>query len=252
MSARMSSFKDHFSTLASRYSAFRPIYPAALFDYLAGLCAEHHAVWDCACGTGQASLALAERFDSVVATDASPQQLAAAPLHPKVLYRVARAEDSGLVAGSVDLITVAQALHWFDLDAFYREVNRVLKQSGVIAVWTYGTLHVEGTGVDHMVQDYYHRVVGPYWPPERQLVEDGYRTLPFPFAEISSAAFAMEESWDRARLMGYLRTWSATSRYVEARGVDPVAALDEKLAPLWEQLTRKVTWPLALRVGRVL
>jgi SAM-dependent methyltransferase len=246
------SFKDHFSRLAAQYCAFRPAYPAAIFDYLAQLCGERQSAWDCACGNGQASLALAERFEAVIATDASPQQLAAAPAHAKVTYRVARAEDSGIESKSVDLVTVAQALHWFDLDPFYGEVQRVLKPSGVLAVWTYGALHVEGNGIDALLQEFYHDIVGPYWPPERRFVEEGYRGLAFPFAAVSPPLFNMEERWERAGLLGYLRTWSATGRYVEDQGVDPVAVLEERLAPLWAdaQSLRRVTWPLALRVGR--
>jgi SAM-dependent methyltransferase len=244
-------FKDHFSRLAAQYSAFRPSYPAALFDYLGAASPARRAVWDCACGNGQATLALADRFDSAIGTDASPQQLAAAPPHARVTYRVARAEHSGLESNSVDLVTVAQALHWFDLDAFYGEVKRVLRDSGVLAVWTYGALHVDG-GVDGLIQEFYSDIVGPYWPPERALVEDGYRALAFPFVEITPPPFMMEASWELAHLLGYLRTWSATARYVEKTGADPVAALDEKLAPAWGDANsaRKVTWPLALRVGR--
>src|SRR5882724_9935319 len=136
-------FKDHFSQRAALYCAFRPAYPPAMFDYLAQLCRERQSAWDCACGNGQATVALAERFEAVIATDASPQQLAAAPSHPNVTYRVARAEESGIESKSLDLVTVAQALHWFDLDSFYAEVQRVLKPSGVLAVWTYGPLHVD-------------------------------------------------------------------------------------------------------------
>ncbi len=245
------SFKDHFSRLAAGYAQFRPSYPPALFDYLASCCAGRHTAWDCACGTGQATLALAERFDSVIATDASPQQVAGAAPHPKVTYRVARAEDSGIDSGSVDLVTVAQALHWFDLDSFYLEARRVLKPSGVVAVWTYGPLHLQGTDVDALVQEFYYEIVGPYWPPERRLVEDGYRTLVFPFAELAPPSFNMEADWERGRLLGYLRTWSATARYVDDKGVDPVAVFEERLAPLWPDVhqTRRVSWPLAIRVG---
>jgi SAM-dependent methyltransferase len=247
------SFKDHFSRLASQYSAYRPSYPASLFDYLAQACPRRRVAWDCACGNGQATLALAERFDSVIATDASPQQVAAATPRPNITYRVARAEESGIESKSVDIVTVAQALHWFDLDSFYTEVLRVLRPSGTLAVWTYGAVHVEGSdGTDALVQEFYRDIVGPYWPPERRFVEEGYRSFKFPFAEASTPLFNMEELWGRARLLGYLRTWSATGRYVDDKGIDPVVALEERLAPLWadEHSTRKITWPLALRVGR--
>jgi SAM-dependent methyltransferase len=246
------SFKDHFSRLAAQYSEFRPAYPPAIFDYLAQLCGDRDSAWDCACGTGQATLALAERFRAVIATDASAQQVAAASPHPNVTYRVARAEESGIESQSVDLVTVAQALHWFDLDPFYGEVQRVLKPSGVLAVWTYGPLQVDGNGIDALFQEFYWNTVGPYWPPERRFVEAGYRGLAFPFAEVAPPSFNMEVHWERAHLLGYLRTWSATARYADDKGVDPVEALEERLAPLWVDAhsTRKVTWPLALRVGR--
>ncbi len=246
------SFKDHFSRLAAGYSEFRPTYPPALFDHLAGCCATRRRAWDCACGTGQATLALSEHFDSVIATDASQQQVAAAVPNKKVAYRVGRAEDSGIESGSVDLVTVAQALHWFDLDSFYREAHRVLVPSGVIAVWTYGPLLLDDGSVDALVQEFYYEIVGPYWPPERRLVEEGYRGLAFPFAPIEPPAFNMEASWNLARLLGYVRTWSATSRYVDDQGVDPVAALEERLAPVWGDVDRrrKVSWPLAIRMGR--
>ena len=245
------SFKDHFSRLAAEYAAFRPSYPPALFEYLGQLCRERRMAWDCACGTGQASVALGDRFQTVVATDASPQQVSAATPHEHVTYRVAKAEDSGLDSKSVDLVTVAQALHWFNLEAFYTEVERVLVPSGVIAVWTYGVLHLEGEAVDALVQKFYYDVVGPYWPPERRFVEEGYRSLAFPFATVTPPSFNMEKTWERDHLLGYLRSWSATGRYVEVKGVDPVSTLEEQLAPLWGDRPRKVTWPLALRVGRV-
>ena len=246
------SFKDHFSSLAAPYAAFRPTYPPALFDFLAESCHDRRTAWDCACGNGQATVALAERFESVIATDASQQQISAATPGANITYRVARADDSGLAPHSVDLVTVAQALHWFDLDAFYREVQRVLDPRGLLAVWTYGLLHVEGTAADTLVQEFYHDIVGPYWPPERRFVEEGYRGFTFPFAELSPPPFNMHEQWDRAHLLGYLRSWSATGRYVEERGLDPVSALEERLASVWSDAhtARRVTWPLALRVGR--
>jgi SAM-dependent methyltransferase len=252
MGTHAMSFKDHFSGLAAQYSAFRPTYPPVLFDYLAQLCRERRMAWDCACGNGQATGGLARHFAAVIATDASPQQLSAAAPHGNVTYRVARAEDSGINSNSVDLVTVAQALHWFDLDSFYGEVQRVLVPSGVVAAWTYGVLHVEGEEVDALMQDFYSNIVGPYWPPERRIVEAGYRSLAFPFAQISVPSFNMEERWERAHLLGYLRSWSATGRYVEDQRVDPVVALEKRLEPLWADAgaVRKVTWPVAMRVGR--
>lgn len=245
-------FKDHFSRLAAQYSAFRPSYPAALFDYLAGLCAHRGVAWDCACGNGQASVALASHFEQVIATDASAQQIAAAAPNQRVAYRVAAAEQSALAPGSVDLVTVAQALHWFDLEAFYREVRRVLRPSGVLAVWVYGTLHVEGDVTDRLLQEFYNEITGPYWPPERRLVDDGYRSLSFPFPELDPPSFRMQERWDRTHLLGFLRTWSGTARYVEQVGRDPVEELERRIVGDWSdpRSQRLITWPLLLRVGR--
>ena len=158
-------FQDHFSGFANRYADFRPHYPAALFDYFATLVPRNSLVWDCACGNGQATLDLAQRFDRVVATDASREQIASATPHPKVEFRVAPAEQSGLPDGSIGLITVAQALHWFDLERFYAEAKRVLSPGGALAVWAYGINVVEGDGVNQLVQDFYANIVGPYWPP---------------------------------------------------------------------------------------
>lgn len=245
-------FNDHFAPVSGAYADFRPTYPPALFDWLAEAAPGRALAWDCACGSGQASVDLAARFDRVVATDASAKQLQGAALHPRIEYRAAPAETSGLADAAVDLITVAQALHWFDRPAFYAEARRVLRPGGILAVWSYGVQTVEGDEVNARVQHFYREVVGPYWPPERVLVEQGYRTLDFPFAEFAPPAFEMTVVWPLARLLGYFRSWSATGRYIQARGEDPVAGLAEALAPLWgePEAGRRVTWPLALRVGR--
>src|SRR5436190_1039921 len=200
-------FHDHFSELASRYADFRPRYPAALFDYLATLVPADSVVWDCACGSGQATFDLATRFNKVVATDASAEQIASAKPHPRVEYSVALAEQSGLESGSVGLVTVAQALHWFNLERFYPETKRVLKPAGVLAAWAYGMNQVAGEDANEIAQDFYHNVVGPYWPPERRLVEEGYRTIPFPFKEIVAPSFQLEVHWNLEQLLGYFSSW---------------------------------------------
>jgi len=246
------SFQDHFSAVAGRYADFRPHYPQQLFDYLTELAPGRSLVWDCAAGTGQATIDLARRFDRVIATDASAQQIAAAKPVARVEYRVATAEQSGLPDNCADLVTVAQALHWFDHTKFYAEVRRVLRPSGVLAVWAYGINTVEGNAINAMVQDFYSNVVGPYWPPERKLVEEGYRTLPFPFTEVQSPDIEMHARWTLEQLIGYFSTWSATNRFIKARGEDPLKPLAESLRRAWgsEETSRIVTWPLSLRVGR--
>lgn len=208
-------------------------------------------MWDCAAGNGQATLDLAERFARVVATDASPEQIASASPHPRAEYRVAVAEASGLGDESVDLITVAQALHWFDLNRFFAEVRRVLKPGGILAVWAYGINEVEGEEVNRLVQDYYANVVGPYWPPERALIESGYRTITLPFAEISPPPFRMETRWNLHELLGYFSTWSATNRYIKANGRNPLEPLAQALGDVWGEASaaRLVVWPLSVRMA---
>lgn len=245
-------FHDHFSGFASRYADFRPHYPAALFDYLTTLVPRNSLVWDCACGNGQATLDLAERFARVIATDASREQIASAKAHAKAEFRVVPAERSGLPDESVGLVTVAQALHWFDLDRFYAEARRVLKPGGVLAVWAYGILEAEGEQVHQLCHEFYADTVGPYWPPERTLVEAGYRTLPFPFAEETPPALRMEARWTLEQLLGYFSTWSATNRLIKATGHNPLEPLSRALSSVWGDANRPrlIAWPLALRVGR--
>jgi SAM-dependent methyltransferase len=244
-------FSDYFSGHSALYARYRPDYPGELFEFLAGLCSERRRAWDCATGSGQAAVALAEFFEEVVATDASEEQVRAASEHPRVVYRVAPAEQSGLEAGSVDLLTVAQALHWFERKRFWGEARRVLVAGGILAVWAYDLLVVSGP-VDRAVRRLYHDVVGPYWPPERAVVERGYGTLEFPFAEENARPFRIRKRWTLADLLGYLETWSATQGYHQATGRDPIEEVRAELADAWGDPTaaREVHWDLDLRVGR--
>jgi len=245
-------FKDHFSTGSKGYAAYRPIYPASLIDELAKVSPSHKLALDCGCGTGQLSVLLAKRFESVVATDASSAQIESAEPHKRVQYRTALAEDSGLDDSTVDLITVAQAAHWLDLEKFYGEVRRIARPNAVLALVSYGVLHVEGDA-EPAVQKFYSETVGPYWPPERRHVEDGYRSLPFPFREIRFPSLSIEVAWTLADLLGYIGTWSATKAAEKALGMNPVVQLEKELRKCWgnPQIPRRVEWPLSLRVGHV-
>lgn len=247
-----------FAAVAREYANFRPGYPAELFAWLAGGCAARDAAWDCGCGSGQASVALATEFSRVFATDAAPEQLAAASPHPRVAYSMGSAESSGLPAASVDLVTVAQALHWFDVDAFHVEVRRVARPGALLAAWCYPRPQFVDEALDEVFLDFYTNVVGPYWPPERRHVEACYRTLPAPpaelgFEELAAPAFGLELQWSLDRVAGYAGSWSATARYRERHGTDPVPVLRDALRSAWPVHggAAVLRMPLALRVHRL-
>jgi ubiquinone/menaquinone biosynthesis C-methylase UbiE len=241
-------FKDHFSTVAQDYSTYRPHYPEALFQHLARSVPQHALAWDAGTGNGQAAVALAGQFDAVVATDASAEQIAAAAPHPRVRYSVSPAERVDLPDASVDLVTVATAVHWFPLEAFYAEVARVLKPGGIIAVWSYWWSSVTPE-VDRVVARF-QAEVAPYWPPERDLVDERYTKLLFPFHEEEVPTLQATAAWTATHFMGYLRTWSAVRAYTKQHGTDPLAAFSDGIHAAWGEGPRDVRWPLVMRIGR--
>lgn len=244
-------FKDHFSVNAEKYSKYRPVYPAALFRFLSSITPERDLAWDCATGSGQAALGLAKDFHKVIATDASERQIENASHHKKISYSVAPAHKTTIQTGSIDLITVAQALHWFEFDQFYLEVNRVLKQNGIIAVWTYNlpTISVE---IDAIIKYFYFNVVGEFWPPERKFVENSYENIPFPFHKLPSPTFRMLTKWTIKQFISYIGTWSAVKRYRDNKGNDPVESIQKRLTKLWDNRSAvmKVDWPLSIVIGQ--
>jgi SAM-dependent methyltransferase len=248
----MNTFKDHFSARAADYAAYRPTYPMALVDYLAGLSPARDIALDVGCGSGQLSVLLAERFARVIGTDMSARQVESATPHPSVEYRVGPAETSGLPAGSVDLITAAQAAHWFDLPGFYAEARRIARPNAILALITYGVLQAD-PAIDPVIQHFYRDVVGAYWPPERRHVESGYREFDFPFAELSAPPLAIEVEWRAADLVGYADTWSAVRGAEKALGQSPIAAFEHELVQAWGDPNerRKIRFPLSLRIGRI-
>jgi SAM-dependent methyltransferase len=253
-------FKDHFSHHADLYAKARPHYPAALFDWIAAEAPARTCAWDAGCGNGQASVALAQRFERVIATDPSAQQLDNAIAHPRIDYRNEPRDLSAqagyatsIDAHSIDAITVAQALHWFDLPAFVAEVRRVAKPRALFAAWCYANCSVT-PAVDAVIAHLYDDVLGAYWPPERTLVDEGYVSLDIPFAPVAAPAFEMRVDWTARQLLAYLTSWSAAQRYSRATGRDAVGAIADELLAAWHdpEHVRPVRWTLAIRAGRVL
>jgi ubiquinone/menaquinone biosynthesis C-methylase UbiE len=242
-------FKDYFSDGSSAYRIYRPGYPKELFSYLSSLTPANVRAWDCATGNGQTALDLSNYYSEVIGTDASKNQIKHAQEKKGIVYKVEKAEQSSLEDHSVDLITVAQAMHWFDVEEFSSEVGRVLKSGGVLAAWTYGLLDIK-PGINEEIQHLYGPVLDAYWPPERKMVEDGYRNITLPFEEIQPPEFHMETEWSLFQLLGYLSTWSAVKKYEAANGVNPVEQRFDKLARLWGDPEKRIRmhWPLAMRV----
>ena len=247
----MPAFKDHFSRQSAAYSRHRPGYPPELIDFVAASTPDHDLAIDCATGNGQAALQLATHFELVLALDGSQSQIAQARPHERVRYTAATAESLPVVSARAALVAAAQAVHWFDFARFYAECRRVLRPRGVVAVWTYELFRADGAP-DAIVDDFYAHEVGDYWPPERRYVEHGYRTLPFPFVEERCPAFELVTEWSLDDVLGYLGSWSAVQRYKDAKGQDPLPALRERLDAAWgRDATRRLRWPIHLRLGRV-
>lgn len=242
-------FKDHFSKQAADYAKFRPRYPRKMFEYLGTITPTRELAWDCATGNGQAAVELANVFEHVIATDASESQIANAEPHERIEYRVAPAEDSGLETVKFDIVMVAQALHWLTHDQFYPEVRRLLKENGVFAASAYNHLRID-KAINEIIKRYYYEIVGPYWPPERALIEQ-FSKIPFPFSEREAPTFEMAAEWNLEQLVGYLRSWSSTQRFIAARNQNPLEQIANDLEKAWgdPQKTKRIVWPLTLRVG---
>ena len=246
----MASFADHFSAVAAQYAAYRPRYPAALIDALAERADTGGIAWDVGCGNGQLSVALAERFRRVIATDPAQSQLDEAVAHPRVEYRCVPAEESGLPDASAALVVAAQAAHWFDWPRFLAEAGRVAAPGALVALVSYGSL-IAGGEAGEVIARYHRDVAGPYWPANRRHVEDGYRELVMPWPAVEAPAIDMTASWTRDEVIGYVSSWSATARLVEREGPGPFEALGAALAAVWpDGEQRVVRWPLTIRLAR--
>jgi len=246
------SFRDHFSRRAGDYARFRPTYPADLYQYLAGLTPGHKAALDCATGSGQAALALANHYDRVLATDASPEQIGRADRHEQVTYALAYAENVPSRDHVFDIVTVAAGLHWFNFEAFYPEVIRVTRPGGIIAAWSYYMFESE-PDIEAVMDGYAHDVTGSHWPERMHLNQGKYRYLPFPFQRIETPDFYAEATWTMEQMLGFASTWSASQRFREETGMNPLDVIRKDLEQAWGDPTRPVPirWPLHILVGRI-
>jgi len=246
-------FKDHFSTASADYAKFRPRYPKELYDFIFSHVKSRHIAWDVATGNGQVAIALAEVFDKVIATDASVNQISHAVPHPKVIYKVSTAENSGVPDGVADLITVGQALHWFDSAKFFSEVKRVATPGCFFAAWGY-TIHHVNDEVNKVVYDYYKNIVGPYWPKERADVDNHYQNIRIPLRLVETPTFIMKSKVNMDELLGYLHTWSSTQAYMKDKGQNPLDLIEGDLLKAWgnPEEEKKVVWPVFMKAGYVI
>ncbi|MDX5348194.1 MAG: class I SAM-dependent methyltransferase [Hymenobacteraceae bacterium] len=243
--------KDNFSAQSKQYAAFRPGYPAELVKYLVSLTKEQERAWDCATGNGQMAVLLSEHFAEVQATDISQNQLFNATPKANIHYSLAPAEETSFPDHFFDLITVAQAVHWFNFDMFYKEARRVLKPGGIIALIGYGLLKTN-TDLDAVIHNFYSNITGPFWDAERRYLDEEYKTIPFPFSEIELPEFEIIYQWSEEDLLGYLGTWSAVQHYKKAKGEDPLLLITSDLEKWFTQhKTATVTFPLFTRTGIV-
>ncbi|MGI4875014.1 MAG: class I SAM-dependent methyltransferase [Janthinobacterium lividum] len=243
---------DRFSTQSALYARYRIAYPPELYDWLWPQVPDWACAWDCATGNGQVAAVLAGRFTQVEATDLSAQQLAQAPALSNVQYQVASAEHTPFADQSFDLITVGQAVHWFDPLAYHQEVRRVARPGAVLAEWGYNLCRLETLALNQVL-DYFHDHTSlPYWDANRHHISDEYARIPFPFADVQRAHFAVKKHWAVADMLGYLRTWSATANYArQHHGADMVALVADELTRLWGAGEREVVFPVFARAGRV-
>ena len=242
--------KDNFSTQAGQYAKFRPSYPKEMIEYIVSQVNNRELALDVATGNGQVAVLLSGYFAKVFANDISQKQLDNAAKKENITYSVSSAEKTKFDDNSFDLITVAQAIHWFDFDAFYKEVYRILKPDGVFAVMGYGLLYTNAEA-DKILRYFYEDITGPYWDPERRYLDENYTTIPFPFKEQEVPQFVNEFTWEFEQLTGYLETWSAVQHYIKEHNTNPVDIIRDELKEVWEKGDRKVYFPLLLRMGKL-
>ncbi|MFC1564921.1 class I SAM-dependent methyltransferase [candidate division KSB1 bacterium] len=243
-------FIDYYSHRSAIYARYRPKYPPELFSYLASISPQRNTAWDCATGSGQAATGLTAYFKNTFASDPSKGQIANADRCENLHYFISSAERVGMRSHSVDLVTVAQAIHWFDFDLFYGEIERILKKNGILAFWSYNLLTIDHD-IDKIINKFYWETLKGYWPVERRFIDEDYMTVPLPFAEMISPVFNMAAEWDIDQFTGYLSSWSAVHIFREKHGRDPFDLICNDLKNVWGNRgdSKIIKWPLNLRIG---
>jgi SAM-dependent methyltransferase len=244
---------EYFNVRSNDYKKYRPVYPTGLFDFLADIAPANDLAWDCGCGTGQATAALSDYFDHVIGTDVTEGQIKNAIKKQNIIYKVNSEKNSELKNKSVDLVTCAQSLHWLTLNKFYKEVKRVLKPGGIIAVWTYNLFRVSKE-IDGLIDKFYFDIIYNYWPEQRKHVESKYTELDFPFSKRPAPQFSMEADWSLDQLIGYLNTWTGVQNYIEFEAFNPIEFIENELRAIWaknKQTKKKIIWPLTIKVGKI-
>ncbi len=247
----MNSNINLFSINSENYKKYRPSYPLEIFQYLASISPSTNTAWDAGCGSGQATVALSEYFLKVIATDISYEQIKNAQAKDNVEYLSCPSEQTKLESNSVDLVICAQSIHWFDLEKFYKEVNRVLKPGGVFAAWTYNLFSIDKE-IDHLIHNFYYDIIYNYWAVERRHVENGYNEITLPFNRLEAPSFSMTAEWNLEQLFGYLITWSGVSNYIELEAFNPLEFIEKDLTTLWgndKSEIKRISWPLTLIAG---
>lgn len=242
--------KDNFSKQSAIYAKYRPTYPPALYDFILSQVVNKEAAWDCGTGNGQAAKELSKAFKKVFATDISQKQIDKAVHSDNIFYSVQPAEQTNFPDNSFDLVTVAQALHWFRFDDFYKEVKRVTKPGGIFAGWTYSLLRITNE-INALIEEHHYNTLDGYWDDERKYVDEKYRNIPFPFTKITTPAFTIEYNWTMEDLEGYLNTWSALQKFITKNNYNPVDDLIQRIKPHWKPEQRQISFPVYLLLGRI-
>lgn len=244
--------KDLFSKQSKLYAKYRPKYPKKIYEAIYNLLIKYeipfHTAWDCATGNGQVAFELSKKFNQVYASDISSNQIKFARSKDNIFYLVEPAEQSSIDKDSINLITVAQGLHWFSTKKFFKEVKRVSKKPAILAVWCYATCKFNDPYINEIFIKFYKEILKNYWESERKLVETGYATIQFPFIEIQNTQFEYETFFTKKQFLGYVNSWSSVVKFKDIHSFNPVFLLKDFLNPFWKEHQRKkIVFPLYLK-----